>query len=138
MKFSAVAALLTAPLALAGVLEADVLPRSGLRRGQPAKQVHAVNAVGGTATTVIIIWVNQGAAAPTQTINPTQVAPAATHTVSKHSTNAGHPILTSTQGYRWWPRRTRLHTRADQRPSRRSCYLRVLVEEPHCFSVSFR
>lgn len=84
MKFSAIAALLTAPLALAGVvLEAEVLPRSGLRRGQPAKQVHAVNAVGGSATTIIIVWVNQGAGAPTQTINPTQVAPAQTHTVSR-------------------------------------------------------
>jgi len=83
MRFSAIAALCTAPLALAGVLEAEVVPRSGLRRGQPAKQVHAVNAVGGSATTIIIVWVNQGAGAPTQTMNPTQVAPAATHTVSQ-------------------------------------------------------
>jgi len=82
MKFSAIATLLTAPLALAGVLEAEVVPRSGLRRGQQIKQVQAAQPVGGSATTVIIIWVNQGAAAPTQTIHPTQVAPAATHTVS--------------------------------------------------------
>lgn len=82
MRFSAIASLCAAPLALAGVLEADIIPRSGLRRGQQVKPIHAVNAVGGSATTIVIIWVNQGAGAPTQTMNPTQVAPAATHTVS--------------------------------------------------------
>ena len=83
MRLSALAALLAAPLALAGILEAEVVPRSGLRRGEPAKQAHAGNAVGGTATTVIIIWVNQGAGATTQTMNPTQTPPSKTHTVRK-------------------------------------------------------
>lgn len=89
MRFSAIAALCTAPLALAGVLEADVVPRGLLRRGghpggveKSIKQAQAVNVVGGSATTIIVIWVNTGAGAPTQTMNPTQVAPAATHTVT--------------------------------------------------------
>jgi len=104
MRFSAIAALCASPLALASVLEAEVLPRGGLSRrtshevnsGHPVEVVkevapgHPVEVVkqvqGGSvhvsATTIVIIWVNQGAGAPTETLNPTQAAPAATHTVS--------------------------------------------------------
>lgn len=44
--------------------------------------VKEVKVAEGSVTTIVIIWVNQGANAPTSTINPTGVAPAATHTVS--------------------------------------------------------
>lgn len=90
MRFSAVAALCAAPLALAGVLEAEVIPRRSLSRrdghakvAEPVKvvkEVHGAN-THATATTIVIIWVNQGGGAATQTHNPTQVAPQQTHTV---------------------------------------------------------
>lgn len=85
MRFSAITALCVAPMALAGMLQAQVLPRGGLakRGSHPVQVVKEVKAAEthGTATTIVIIWVNQGANAPTSTVNPTGVAPAATHTV---------------------------------------------------------
>lgn len=84
MRFTTIATLCAAPMALAGMLEAQVLPRLSRRTNHPievVKNIKAAETHGGTATTIIIIWVNQGANAPTSTVNPTGVAPAATHTV---------------------------------------------------------
>lgn len=89
MRFSAIATLCAAPLALAGMLEAQLVSRGGLaKRGshhvvqEPGHPVQVVKEIKATATTIVIIWINQGAGAPTETIHPTEIAPQATHTVS--------------------------------------------------------
>jgi hypothetical protein len=96
MRFSAITALCAAPLALAGMLQAELVPRGSLR----ARDGHLSGGEGGkggskevqhgqggghqiiVSTTVIIVWVCKGAGATTEQISPTQQAPAATHTVS--------------------------------------------------------
>ncbi len=99
MKFSAIATLCAAPLAMAGMLHADVIPR-GLQGRTDHKGESKAIEVGGNAavhivstTTIIIIWVNNGGGAPTSTVSPTQGAPAATHTVSTMN-EAWEAILT--------------------------------------------
>lgn len=85
MRYSAVAALCAAPLALAGMLQAEVIPRGLQARekqgGGGGKE--AVQLV--STTTIIIVWVNPGGGAPTSQVHPTQAQPAATHTVRHFS-----------------------------------------------------
>lgn len=90
MRFSAVAALCAAPLALAGTLQADLVARgavgleaelsvesSGESRGNDNRKSSNENNrnrggnsfVSNSITEVIIIWVNAGGQAPTTTIN---------------------------------------------------------------------
>ena len=106
MRFSAVAALCAAPLALAGALQAEIAPRgaldlrtegsnSGKGSGDNGKKDNNYN--GGnnvvnviqadfSVTEIIVIWVNNGGGAATQTVGTTMAtsgaAAAATHTVS--------------------------------------------------------
>jgi len=92
MRFSAVAALCAAPLALAGTLQADLVARGavGIETSVDSGNNVVVEASGSTSITeVIIIWVNNGGGAPTSTVNAqstfANAAPpgtAATHTVT--------------------------------------------------------
>lgn len=72
MRFSAVATLCAAPLALAGSLQANLERREAVNV-QVSQNVGSnplvVQAAGGSATEIIIIWVNNGGGAATQTIN---------------------------------------------------------------------
>lgn len=89
MKWSAVAALCAAPLALAGTIQADIVPRekvevdSGISGGSKGYS----GSSGSSETVVeevIIIWVNNGGGSATQTMGSTMSlasAAAATHTV---------------------------------------------------------
>ncbi|CZS90573.1 uncharacterized protein RAG0_01606 [Rhynchosporium agropyri] len=105
MRFSAITALCATPLALAGSLHADLVPRRavdsdlsvrtnhGEAQAAPAKVeapkqiVHEGGSAGGKAqvTEVIIIWINAGNNAQTQTVTSTMAlappAAVATHTV---------------------------------------------------------
>lgn len=95
MKWSTVTAALCAlPLALGGVIEAEVVARGS--HGNHQNNGAAANkkqATSGEATVVVVLWVNVGGGAATQKIaepvtvvvnaaDPAAVAPAATHTVS--------------------------------------------------------
>jgi hypothetical protein len=108
MRFAAVAALCAAPLALAGALQAEIVPRgaldlrttgsdSGKGSGDSGKKDSQGNYNGGSnvvnviqadasVTEIIVIWVNNGGGAATQTVGTTiatsGAAAAATHTVS--------------------------------------------------------
>ena len=103
MRFSAVTALCAAPLALAGSLQGDLVARGSLDSELTVRTNHAEvianelsksesskgqkSVVQTSVTEVIIIWINQGGNAATQTIGTTSAianAPAAiaTHTVS--------------------------------------------------------
>ena len=97
MKFSCVATALCAlPLALGGVLQAEVIRRTnhgseGHTNGHNAVHGNTGETSGGMATVVVVLWVNNGGGAETQKMNePVTVtvdhankvaAPAATHTV---------------------------------------------------------
>ncbi|KAH7356663.1 hypothetical protein BKA65DRAFT_211803 [Rhexocercosporidium sp. MPI-PUGE-AT-0058] len=101
MRFSAITALCAAPLALAGSLQADLVARGAVdseltvrtnheaaMKQEPSKGKEVIHAgAGGNAqvTEVIIIWINAGNNAATQTVTSTMnlAAPAAvaTHTV---------------------------------------------------------
>jgi len=92
MRFSAVAALCAAPLALAGSLQADLVARGavGVEASVDSGNNFVVEASGSTSITeVIIIWVNNGGGAATSTVNAqstfANAAPpgaAATHSVT--------------------------------------------------------
>jgi len=82
MKWSAVATLCTAPLALAGALQADVVPRG------VAADVAVQASSSGSSTVeieeVIVIWMNSGGGSQTTTMGSTMAmnnVAAATHTV---------------------------------------------------------
>lgn len=103
MRFSAVAALCAAPLVLASSLESEFVakrgadPKRGLLevRDKSEKSVEKVSTsnkvtvVESTQADVVIIWVNEGGGAATQTVTQTKtvtaaggaVAAAATHQV---------------------------------------------------------
>lgn len=109
MRFSAITALCAAPLALAGTLQADLVARGAVdseltvrtEHGEVLKSESSKSESKGkgngqtlVATTqiteVIIIWINNGGNAQTQTVGttaPVAAVPAAvaTHTVSKYS-----------------------------------------------------
>jgi len=93
MKFSAITALCVAPLAMAGVLQADLVPREadglevrtpGYYKGSKSGN-HIVIEQSTTVNEVIIIWVNEGGGAATSTVTNTVTvtgaAAAATHSV---------------------------------------------------------
>jgi len=91
MRFSAIAALCVAPLALATSLQADLVARGAVsaEANSNAGNTVVVQESGLTSTTeVIIIWVNNGGGAATQTINSAQTTigsstiSAATHEVT--------------------------------------------------------
>jgi len=90
MRFSAVAALCAAPLALAGSLQADLVARGAIEASVDSGNNLAVEVAGSTSVTeVIIIWVNNGGGAPTSTLqaqstfaNAAPPGSAATHTVT--------------------------------------------------------
>jgi hypothetical protein len=121
MRFSTIAALCTAPLALAGSPEAGLLARGALDiRKSPvaeAKDISVEVAASSSSTSVtevIIIWINNGGGATTQTINTASVvstatAAAVTHTVSGCSRFGSNLVLTQTSGRCWWNGRARLH-----------------------------
>ena len=103
MKWSALAAGLCAlPLALGGVLQAEIMARGDHHNGNNHNGVAAnkKQATSGEATVVLILWVNVGGGAATQKMNePVTVvvnvadaasaAPAATHSVSTLNHLAG-------------------------------------------------
>lgn len=95
MRFSTITALCAAPLALATSLEADLVIRGALdlrTEAKPAakdagKDVVIAASESVSVTQVIIIWINQGGGAATQTVTTTETiaqatAAAVTHTVS--------------------------------------------------------
>jgi len=91
MRFSAVAALCAAPLALASSLQADLVARGALNAEKRNTVIVQESGNSGSSTTeVIIVWVNNGGAGQaTQTINSalsaiasSTIAAAATHTVT--------------------------------------------------------
>ena len=96
MKWSSVATALCAlPLALGGVLQAEVVARGDDRDNGNSDNGIAANkkqTTGGEAHVVVVLWINTGGGAATQKMNepvtvvvdaadPATVAPAATHTV---------------------------------------------------------
>lgn len=102
MKFSTIATLCVAPLAMAGSLEVGLERRNeiivestesttGNSNGKFSKTSNSKGnsnaAAAGSSTEVIIIWVNNGGGAPTSTVNApaataAAAAAAATHSVS--------------------------------------------------------
>ncbi|RFU25193.1 hypothetical protein B7463_g11140, partial [Scytalidium lignicola] len=100
MKFSAIVALCAAPLALAGVLKAEVVPRknddsiqfvggggggsksSGKSSGSVVIQENIINEV-------IIIWVNNGGDATTQTVNSASAVNSAAGVAQTHTVVVG-------------------------------------------------
>lgn len=91
MRFSTIAAVCAAPLALAGTLEAELVARGALDSrkayGSSSGSGVIVETTGSVSITeIIIIWVNNGGGATTQQINSASsisagTAAAATHTV---------------------------------------------------------
>lgn len=70
MRFSAVAALCAAPLALASSLQADLVARGALNAEKRNTVIVQESGAGGSSTTeIIIVWVNQGGGAATSTLN---------------------------------------------------------------------
>jgi hypothetical protein len=105
MRFSTIATLCAAPLALASSLQADLVARGAVseeKGGAQAKAgsnsgntviVQESNAVSVSETQVIVIWINNGGGAATSTVTTTQTvfasstlaaAAAATHSVSSN------------------------------------------------------
>ncbi|KUJ12028.1 uncharacterized protein LY89DRAFT_699994 [Mollisia scopiformis] len=97
MRFSAVAALCAAPLALASSLQADLVARGAVNAEKGAKANANANSGNSivvqesgavSSTEVVIIWVNNGGGAATQTVTTTQTVigsstvSAATHQVT--------------------------------------------------------
>jgi len=87
MRFSAVAALCAAPLALAGTLQADLAARGvgieeGLNSGNVVLQSSSI-------TEVIIIWVNNGGGSPTTTVQPQSTFSLQGSSGSNSNQNAG-------------------------------------------------
>jgi hypothetical protein len=104
MRFSTIAALCAAPFALASTLEQDLVMRGAMESSDKSseKNNNDNNNKGGkdvvvaaaetvSVTQVIVIWINLGGTATTQTINTvtetvagTAAAAATTHTVSSN------------------------------------------------------
>lgn len=119
MKWSAVLAVCAAPFALGGILDVDIVGRAD-GKGKDSKDSVIVggNVVSTATTEIIIIWVNNGNGAPTETINSqvsasatSAAAAAATHQVSFHLKSVVASLVLQSKGYRRWSRRTCLYTR---------------------------
>lgn len=87
MRFSAAATLFAAPLALAGSLQADLVARGAMgsesvKADNVAVEVSGVSS--GSTTEVIIIWVNNGGGAATQTVNSAMSVASATQSAVTH------------------------------------------------------
>ncbi|KAG9245477.1 hypothetical protein BJ878DRAFT_15102 [Calycina marina] len=80
MRFSAVAALCAAPLVLAGSLEAEFVSKRGQDievRGEASEvSSNKVTIIESTQADVIVIWVNEGGGAATQTVTETKTVTA--------------------------------------------------------------
>ena len=111
MRFSTVAALCAAPLALAGSLEAEMVARGvnvEVRAADDTKATAEKAAANNgntiiiqestSITEVIVIWINNGGNAATQTVNTPAAAAAATaaavtHTVSLQYVRTGSMLI---------------------------------------------
>ncbi len=94
MKWSALATLFAAPLALAGALQADVVAKTE-KNYDSGMDMSSSSGYGGETTViveeVVLIWVCQGGGEKTTAINAmssmtSAMSPAATHTVSFFAT----------------------------------------------------
>jgi len=93
MKWSALATLLAAPLALAGALQADVVARTNSKSDMDTSYGDGYN----SGTTIIVeevvlIWVCKGGGSTTSTVNSVDsvtntMGSVATHTVSSRSSS---------------------------------------------------
>ncbi len=157
MRFSAIAALCAAPLALAGALQAEIVARGALdlrtegsdsgkkdSKGNDNGGNNAVNVIqpDASVTEIIIIWVNNGGGAATQTVGTTMStsggAAAATHTVSRVLNIPENSFANDCKGHGWWRCRSRLQPRHPQRCYGRYGYLPIHVNEPHRHTIAFR
>ncbi|KAH8821192.1 hypothetical protein F5884DRAFT_77758 [Xylogone sp. PMI_703] len=89
MKFSAIAALCAAPLALAGVLKADVMPRGNEMINVGSKGSGSVVIQETVINEVIIIWVNVGGGATTSTVNAASTVNSAAAAIKTHTVIVG-------------------------------------------------
>lgn len=101
MRFSAIATLAAAPLALANSLQSDLSAR-GLVDRQVDVTVEqgdastlsslasqGISVASGSATEIILIWVNNGGGAPTQTINAMSSVAGASASAATHNVTVG-------------------------------------------------
>lgn len=105
MRFSAITALCAAPLALAGTLQADLVARGAVDTELSVRTNHESSKSEGSSkgsnqvihagssnaqvTEVIIIWINAGNNAATQTVTSTIAAPAGGAAVATHTVTVG-------------------------------------------------
>lgn len=159
MKWSTAAALLAAPLALAGSIERDLgfLERRSshevkantkeeVSKGSNGKGNQVLEVSGGSTTVVvqeiIIIWVNNGGGATTSQVNSATsaagAAAAATHTVGSSFITCVVQTSNVATGNCRWCRRIGLYTKQPLRSGGRHGYFPIRIPEPHRNSISFR
>jgi hypothetical protein len=96
MKWSALATLFAAPLALAGALQADVIARTDKGPKGDLDMTYGDGYSGGTTVIVeevVLIWVCMGGGSKTTTMNSMDAVTSAQSTMSTHTVSSSwHPF----------------------------------------------
>jgi hypothetical protein len=96
MKWSALATLFAAPLALAGALQADVVARTDSKGSTDMDMTYKDGYSGGTTVIVeevVLVWIFMGGASKTTTMNAMTSVTSAKSTMSTHTVSLHNRLL---------------------------------------------